>query len=280
MKILIIGKNGFIAKSLYNLFKINTNYDIIQTSSSQLDFLNDEQVDKFMIKNSFDYMIFTPVYGGRRTKEDNNDIIEMNQKMYNNMLKHKDKFKLIFYFGSGASFDRRQNIKEFGNNKLGNSIPEDPYGFSKYSNEIDIRNHDNIINLRIFNCFGINESIDRMIKANILNYINNQDIIIHQDRYFDFIFIDDLYHIILSFIDGKQTSKEINCVYEEKLRLSDIGNIINDISNQKVKIKIIDSNLGNSYTGKKNYQNIENLVGLKNGINCMYQNIISKINLV
>ena len=176
MKILIIGKNGFIAKSLYNLFKINTNYDIIQTSSSQLDFLNDEQVDKFMIKNSFDYMIFTPVYGGRRTKEDNNDIIEMNQKMYNNMLKHKDKFKLIFYFGSGASFDRRQNIKEFGNNKLGNSIPEDPYGFSKYSNEIDIRNHDNIINLRIFNCFGINESIDKGLYLSNIHYLNWSDV--------------------------------------------------------------------------------------------------------
>lgn len=280
MKILIIGKNGFIASSLFNLFKKNNNFDTFQTSSSLLNFLDEEEVNLFMKKDNYDILIFTPVYGGRRTKDDSNEIIEMNKILYNNMLKYKDKFKFIFYFGSGASFNRDLNIDNFDNFKLGENIPNDPYGFSKFSNEIDIRNHDNIINLRIFNCFGINESFDRMIKANILNYINNQDIIIHQDRYFDFIYIDDLYHIILSFIDGKQICKEINCVYEENLRLSDIGSIINDISNQKVQIKIINSDLGNSYTGKKNYQDIENLVGLKNGINHMYQNIINKINLV
>ena len=283
MNILIIGKNGFIASSLSNLFP-KDNYNVTQTSSSELDFMNEKQVDDFMNSiSNFEYIIFTPVYGGRRTIEDSEEIVEKNKIMYNNLLKHKKKFKLIFYFGSGAAFDRNTNISNFDNNKLGDSIPNssiDSYGYSKYYIENNIRNHDNIINLRIFNCFGINESFDRMIKANILNYINNQDIIIHQDRYFDFIYIDDLYNIILSFIDNKQSNKEINCVYEENLKLSDIGSIINEITNQKVQIKIINSDLGNSYTGKKNYQDIKNLIGLKNGINCMYQNIINKINLV
>ena len=280
MKVLIIGKNGFIASSLFELFNQNLKFTTTQTSSSELNFLNSNQVDKFMenANNKFDILIFTPVYGGRRLQEDKSDIIDKNLIMYNNMVKHKEKFKFIFYFGSGASFNRDIDINNFNNNELGNSIPTDPYGFSKYQNEIDIRNHDNIINLRIFNCFGIKESHDRMIKANILNYINGNDIIIHQDRYFDFIYIDDLYKIILSCIDGYQSSKEINCVYEQKLKLSDIATIIN--RDNKVNIKILNNEMGNSYTGKMNYNKIKNFTGLNKAILNMYQLIFDKINLV
>ena len=62
-------------------------------------------------------------------------------------------------------------LMEYDNDKLGETVPSDPYGYSKYHIENAIRNYDNIINLRIFNCFGIYEDIDRMIKSNILKYI-------------------------------------------------------------------------------------------------------------
>ena len=280
MNILIIGKNGFIASSLSNLFS-KDNYNVTQTSSSELDFMNENQVDNFVNSiSNFDYLIFTPVYGGRRTKEESEEIIEKNKIMYHNLLKHKNKFKLVFYFGSGAAFNRNTNIYNYDNDKLGESIPNletDYYGYSKYYIENDIRNHKNIINLRIFNCFGINEAEDRMIKGNILNYINGQDMTIHQDKYFDFIYIDDLYQIILSFIKGEQHNKEINCVYSEKLKLSDVAEIINNLDEKKVNIKVLDNKLGNSYCGFKNYTDFASVKGLKNGINFMYNKINLKV---
>lgn len=278
MNILIIGKNGFISSSLCYYFAKN-NYNFIQTSSSELDFINEKQVDNFMNSiDNYDYLIFTPIYGGRRTIEDSEEIIEKNKIMYHNLLKHKNKFKLIFYFGSGAAFSRNTNIYNYDNDKLGKSIPDqtkDFYGYSKYYIENDIRNHNNIINLRIFNCFGFNEDENRMIKSNILNYINNVDMIIHQDRYFDFIYIEDLYKLIISFINGKQNNKEINCVYQEKLKLSDVAKIINDLGEKKVNISILNNIQGNSYCGKLNYNKIESFVGLRQGIKIIYDNILN-----
>jgi UDP-glucose 4-epimerase len=277
MKILLIGKNGFIASSLYQIFK-KQKYDIYNTSKEELNFLNKESVDNFMNNTKFDYLIFPPVYGGNRTSEDKNEIIKLNIKMYHNMLNHKDKFKLIFYFGSGACFDRNININNFNNSELGKSIPKDYYGYSKYYIENDIRKYNNIVNLRIFNCFGLNELSSRMIKHNIINYINNDNIIIHQDRFFDFFYIDDIFTIIINLMNTDLKNiikKEFNCVYKKKLRLSDIANIINNLDDKKVIINILDKNLGKSYTGKYNLDFKCNFIGLSNGIKIMYKKLLN-----
>ena len=275
MKILIIGKNGFIAKSLYELFLKNSNYQIYRTSKTDLDFLNKKEVNFFFNTNFFDILIFTPVYGGNRTIKDSNKIISLNINMYKNMIFHRNKFKLIFYFGSGASFNRDYDISNFDNNKLGLNIPKDPYGYSKYYIEKDLRNYQNVINLRIFNCFGINELNTRMIKANIINYIEGKNIIVHQDRYFDFIYIDDLFKIILNIIKGNIKKKEINCVYKTKHRISDIANIINNLSEKKVNIQILNNKIGNSYTGNYNYNyELNDFIGLEKGIKTIYEHIL------
>ena len=57
MKILITGKNGFIASSLYEIFK-KKNYEIYNTSKEELNFLDKESVDNFMNNIYFDYLIF------------------------------------------------------------------------------------------------------------------------------------------------------------------------------------------------------------------------------
>lgn len=278
MKILITGKNGFIASSLYEIFK-KKNYEIYNTSKEELNFLDKESVDNFMNNIYFDYLIFTPMYGGNRTIEDNNEIIKLNIKMYDNMLSHKDKFKLIFYFGSGACFNRDINIDNFNNSELGKSIPKDYYGYSKYYIENDIRKYNNIINLRIFNCFGFCELSSRMIKNNIMNYINNNNIIIHQDKFFDFFYIEDLFTIIINLmtINIKNIKKrEFNCVYKNKLKLLDIANIINNLDDKKVSINILNKNLGNSYTGKYNLDFNCDFIGLSNGIKIMYKKLLNR----
>ena len=276
MKVLIVGRNGFIAKSLFEYFSNDNKYSIYSVGSSELDFLNEHDVENYFSNKYFDILIFTAIYGGRRTKEDDKDIIDKNLQLFNSMIKIKDKFKLVFYFGSGASFDRNNNIYNYDNNMLGNTIPKDPYGYSKYLIETKIRKYDNIINLRIFNCFGIYEVHDRMIKANILNYINGNDLIIHQDKYFDFFFIEDLYLLICHYIKNfdKNTKREINCVYDEKLKLSDICEMINNLDDKKVNIKIVNKELGNSYCGKYNINFDLNFLGINHGLKMIKNNLV------
>ena len=278
MKILIVGQNGFISSELYELFK-NNNFDVHTSSRKELDFLDQEKVENYFNNKQFDILIYTPIFGGRRTKNDDMDIVQKNVLMHENLLAISHKFKIIFYFGSGASFNRNQDIFEYDDHHLGKSIPTDPYGLSKFSMEKNIRSYKNFINIRIFNCFGLSEVHNRMIKANILNYINKKNIIIHEDKFFDFFYVEDLFILLKSRIDEYQKNKyislnEINSVYKEKYKLSDIANFINNLDNHKVDI-IKNENYGKSYCGKNKIS--KNYMGLIYGMNNMYQNLKEKI---
>lgn len=232
MRILVIGKTGFIATSLARIL-LREGHSVIVCGRPELDFLDDHSVDQFLARGErWDAMIFTPVKGGRRTKLDQLFDIEDNLHIHRNMLKFQPYCRLIFIFGSGAAFGRQRSIHRVSSSELGTVVPTDPYGLSKMLIELDARNYKSIINLRLFNCFGPGEVDNRMITSCIKRARDGLAPEIHEDREFDFFWIEDLGRIVVYYLtsltNGKmaELSTEINCVYEEKYKLSEIAGLI------------------------------------------------------
>ena len=101
--------------------------------------------------------------------------------------------------------------------------------------------------------------------------------IIHQDRYMDFFYMDDLINIIeYSLNNPPSTYKDINMSYLKKYKLSDISNIINNLSSYKVDVIIENENFGLNYTGNGKLLNSLGLElkGLEFGIKECYDKII------
>jgi hypothetical protein len=69
----------------------------------------------------------------------------------------------------------------------------------------------------------------------------------------------------------QQSNFDFDFVYKEKLRLSQIANYINELSNNKSQV-LIENSESNSYTGtyNKSFDNL-NLVGLKEGIRRIFE---------
>jgi hypothetical protein len=65
---------------------------------------------------------------------------------------------------------------------------------------------------------------------------------------------------------------EIDCVYYEKTKLTDIANTINTLSNYKVRVELEKPTQGESYTGFWRGLPIK-LVGLEQGIKNVYNNL-------
>jgi GDP-L-fucose synthase len=125
----------------------------------------------------------------------------------------------------------------------------------------------NFNNIRIFNVFNEDELSTRMIKANIFNYINKNPIVIYQDKWMDFFYMDDLCEVIKFVINSKSNQKLINCSYIQKYKLSDIANIINNLSDYKVDILIENKTIGLNYYGDYNLHLFDiNLKGIQKGI--------------
>lgn len=263
MKVLITGGNGFLAKNISKkLIDSNINVTSI-TRKNDFDLRNTFETSKFFENKYFDVVLHCAISGGRRLKEDSIDILDDNLRMALNLIKNRNHYSKLINFGSGAELDRSNSIYQETN--VHDAVPEDYYGFSKnvisrlFLNEIDA------VNLRIFNVFSAFESEGRMISTSIRNYINNKPITIHQDRYMDFIYFDDFFEILKHVLDKQTDLKEIDCVYNEKYKLTDIASVINKLSDYKTEVILENAKIGNSYCGISKLQNL-NFIGLEKSI--------------
>lgn len=248
VRILISGGDGnlsqIIKKHLYN------QHEIISLSRKEVNFLNFNEIDSFFKNNSnFDVLIHTAIVGGRRTKEDNHDVVYNNLLMFENIIQFAHLFKIIINFDSGAIYDRETDIYNRKENEL-LTVPKDYYGFSKYLIYKRSLSYNNVFNFRIFNIFHTTEESDRFIKSCFISKLNNKSVKIFQDKYFDFVYEDDFIEIIKHYINNCNSRdnliKTFNLSYQQKYKLSDVAKMI---MKNDTMIEIINPNLTNNYSG-------------------------------
>jgi GDP-L-fucose synthase len=255
MKILITGGNGFIAR---NLVKGLQEYELTIITRSNFDLTNTSQTDLFFKDKYFDLVLHCAVKGGSRLQADGNEILDNNLSMYYNLLNNKSSFNKLIHFGSGAEI--------YSSDK--------PYGLSKKIIQESVLENNNFYNIRIFNVFGEDELETRFIKANINRYINKESIQIHQNKFMDFFYIDDLITLVKMYINEELTDKEINCSYKRKYTLYDIARFISKLSDYEVPIIIENKDFsGDDYIGIPPLSPSIELIGLKQGIEKIYNKL-------
>jgi len=253
MKILITGKSGYIAESLYK--HLSVMHDVTSIGRSDFDLANSIDTRVFMTDKHFDVVIHTAVTGGSRLKEDNISDMDNNLQMYYNLLNCKDRFSKLIHFSSGAEIIQ----------------PETPYGLSKRVIAKSILEQENFYNIRIFAVFDENELDTRFIKGNIKRYINKEPIVIHQDKLMDFFYMKDLVSLVDYYIQGENPPKEIDCSYQQSYSLFDIANMINNLDTHKVDITFNENKIGKKYCGNSN--TLLNYIGLEEGIKEVYNKL-------
>jgi UDP-glucose 4-epimerase len=256
MKILITGGNGYIAKSLYNSLK--DKYDITCITRQDFDLTNSSETLKYFSNKYFDVIIHCAVSGGSRLRSDSWNDMDNNLKMYYNLLNCSDRFEKLIHFGSGAE----------------TNAPESPYGLSKRVIANSILEQKNFYNIKIFGVFDENELDTRFIKGNIKRYINKESMIIHQDKFMDFFYMKDLISLVDYYINNDNLPKQIDCSYDKLYKLSNVVNIINDLDDYKVDIKIKQEGTDLSYYGIANV--LLNFIGLEQGIKEIYNKLKNK----
>jgi len=273
MNILVTGASGFIGSNVIELLSNNTDFNFFKGTRNNIDLYSVDSIEKYLDENKIDTVIHCAIEGGSRLKQDTSDIFYRNILIYENLIKFNHRYKVFINFGSGAEFDRKYDISNVNEYDMFGVVPTDFYGLSKNIISKLSVHYCASVNLRIFGCFYHNELSTRFIKNNINKYINHKSMIIHQDRYMDFFYMDDLINIIeYSLNNPPSTYKDINMSYLKKYKLSDITDMINQLSSYKVDTIIENENFGLNYTGNGELLNSLNLKlkGLELGIKECY----------
>ena len=276
-KILVTGAKGFIGEKASSYFR-EAGYEVISPSHTDLDVTDSVAVSKFFAENTVDFIFHTAARGGFREEMQTAETVENNLRMFENLVLHRTKVKLILCLGSGDEFDHKYPIMNVGEERLGSIVPSSYYGLSKYviANRI-ISLKENIVNFRLFNVFGEKETSYRFIKAAVSNYIDKKPITIFNNIWMDFFYIDDLFKIGEYYFKNwgnKTLPHDLNICYDKKYMLADIVKIINSLDDYEVPVSsgLYSFSAGRDYTGDGAL--LKNLSikigGLEEGIRKMY----------
>jgi dTDP-4-dehydrorhamnose reductase len=259
MKILITGGNGYLAKRITK--SLWEKYHILAPGRDELDLTDSKSVDKFFKDKYFDVVIHTAIKGAATPRDPDETISFWNLVMFYNLLSKKDHFSKLINIGSGAE----------------RYLTETPYGHSKSIINKLVYKYDNFYTLRIYGVFDEDELDTRFIKTSIKNVLQGDPIKIHQDKLMDFIYMPDLISIVEHYVTGKDLLKEVDCIYDDTVSLSNIAKQINTISVNKVPINIVDPLPGQNYIGTYSELPIA-FVGLEQGIRNVYKKLADAAN--
>lgn len=191
MKVCVLGAGGFIGQNLIR------NTDWVGVTRRDLDLLNQDEVEEYFKTHKYDVVIHCAA-----------SIDQLNtETTYKNLLMFENVVRVfsgkLIYFSSGAA--------------LRGSPPSDPYGLSKWVIDKRIDTIPNAYSLRIWGCYGPDELPTRFSAV----CKREGHVVIDQDRYFDFIDIEDVKKIVNEYVSCKwEMPKVCNLVYGEKLLLS------------------------------------------------------------
>ena len=262
--ILITGANGFLGREFTEYFS-QTPHDVIAAPRQILDLTDSEQVDAFFASRAVDIVLHTAA-----RPDESFDSLRANLSMFHNLKKHAADYKLMFSFGSGAEFDRYSNVNQAAEEDIYTSIPTDYYGLANnlIAREIILHNN-NIINLRLFGCFGIMEKNTRFIKNSVNRIKEGLPIFISQDRLMDFFYIGDLIRVV-EHLMSRRTLQHVdyNMCYQDKTNLTEIAKELKSLTGTLTGIIVEKPGLAYAYTGSST--RLEelglDLIGLQGGI--------------
>ena len=249
-KILITGGNGFIARHLVE--QLGGQYEISAPNSKELNLLDYSKVSAHLKNNKFDVVIHAATYDAAPIHSTNEPakVFENNLKMFFNLVQCKDCFGKLIYFGSGAEYGREYWTSKMKEDYLGQHMPTDQYGLSKFVMAKYAESSSNIYNLRLFAVFGKYEDWRVRIISNICRHAAlNLPITINQNKYFDFLYINDLVRIVNWFIDNKPQKNVYNICSGNILDFKTIAKKVVRISGKKLDVLTKKEDLGREYSG-------------------------------
>ena len=273
MNILLTGSGGFIGKNLKK--HLANRYNLFCPRSYELNLCDETAVQSYFANNDIEFIIHCGSIGGARGIEDEKHTIEANLAMVENLLKYKKQDIKVILFGSGAMYGKTRNLHKVKESEIGEFIPQDLYGQSKVKISEIARKRNDVLCLNIFACYGYGEKENRFPSYAINQNLAHKPIEINQNVVFDYLFVEDMAKIIEYFIQNDWQDSVINITPTESVSLTEIAQLVNEISNFKSEIIIKNAVMNNEYTGDntlllKNMPSLK-FTSMKDGLKKLYE---------
>jgi dTDP-4-dehydrorhamnose reductase len=223
MRIAVLGANGFLGKFITSQLTAK-GYNVHPVTRKDVDLTNFFSVTRWL-EDLEPYAIINcataPAIGVDVCSYDD---IQNNLNIFLNFYNNGHNFTKFINVGSGAEFDRRLDINRATEDSVLLAHPKDSYGYSKnVMSRLSFR-HEKFYTLRLFGCFHPTEPEFRLF-----NRVARGEDVKVVDRQFDYFSARDFLVVLEHYLNNDVYFRDINCVYEEKLYLSQVLNKIKPV---------------------------------------------------
>lgn len=248
-KILITGGSGFIGRNIYESY-LKDKYILFAPKRAELDCSDEDSVNNYFLKHSFDVVIHSAAKPGHRNANDHSSLLLTNSRMIALLLQNQASWGKLLNMGSGAIYDMRHYEPKMSESYFGTHIPIDEHGYNKYMFGKLLPTLQHVYDFRIFGIFGKYEDYAiRFISNAICKAIFGLPITLRQNRMFDYLYIDDLMPILEHFIEHNPAEPSFNITPDKAIGLLDIAKIVQSVSDNAVEIKVAQPGTGMEYSG-------------------------------
>ncbi len=250
--LLITGASGFIGRNLSEHFASTKTYRLFLPTSRDLNLTDKTGVGDYLRKNSITHIIHAANIGGARNKAESKDVVDINLRMFFNLVLHEHSFERMIYFCSGAAYDKSKPIEDAVEEDVLQELPSDGYGFYKnvLARYLSLRQDRKIIALRLFGVYGKYEDHSiRFISNAITNNLHGKPITIGQNVVFDYLFVQDLFQVVGLALEKDLTYNTYNVTKGEKIDLLTLASLVNQVADKKSPVKLFKPGLNFEYTG-------------------------------
>jgi len=246
--ILITGSTGFIGKNI--VCNLTGKYTLLTPTHKDLNLLSQSDVNHYFELHDIDTVIHCANFGGTRKVQTKGDVLDKNLRMFFNIAENKNHFDKLIHLGSGAEYNKNQNLKNISENEFGNFIPLEEYGFSKYLISKYIETTENMYCLRLFGIFGKYEDYEFKVISNaIVKNLLHMPITIRQNVMFSWLYIDDFLKVLDYFLTHAPKKRIFNITPPSTIDLVSIAHQINSCSDFKSEICVENEGLNLEYSG-------------------------------
>ena len=249
--ILLTGASGFIGQNILPL--IREFYHVSAPTRLELNLLDSDAVRKYLKKGHFDAVVHLANPTGHNLMDSKTELFERSLRVFTSLEHCVDLYGKMIYVGSGAEYGKHRDISMITEAEFVVELPKDAYGLSRYLMSNLAKQHDNIINLRLFACYGPSDSPHKLIPS-IMNCINKgTNIELRQDAWFDFLYVNDVLPVITHFLENHAKYKVYNLCSGKRELISTIADEVRKQMNSNAKIVFQKDGLNLEYTAS-NYR--------------------------